>query len=170
MCRVPLSISKGVKYYCYHFTYRFLSKYVHYAADEKSWNFYVMPIDHFLNVLDKGYVGSSVGQVIRPSFAMFNHSCSPNMVRVDRGRWVVAAACAPVPSGQEVVDSYGATYMEEEKEDRVSRLWDSYWFKCTCFACKKRWPTKVCRYPEPCGCMIVSDINIFLNEGNGDEF
>ena len=34
--------------------------------------------------------------------ALFNHSCDPNMVRVDRGRWVVAAACTSIKQGDEV--------------------------------------------------------------------
>ena len=38
-------------------------------------------------------------KVIRPSMAMFNHSCDPNLVRVDRGKWVIAAACTDISKG-----------------------------------------------------------------------
>ena len=31
--------------------------------------------------------------------AMFNHSCDPNMVRVDRGKFVIAAACTDIKIG-----------------------------------------------------------------------
>ena len=75
--------------------------------------------------------------------AMMNHSCSPSLVRVDRGRWMVAAAVSAIKAGEEVSDCYGSTFMEEEREERRSRLWDSYWFKCGCLPCKKKWPTKV---------------------------
>ena len=38
--------------------------------------------------------------------------CHNECFRVDRGRWVVSAACVAVKAGQEVTDSYGSTYME----------------------------------------------------------
>ena len=74
------------------------------------------------------------------------------MVRADRGRWVVAsypqipgrwvvaAACHQVAKGQELMDSYGPTFMEEERDDRRKRLFEDYRFPCRCLACFKKWP------------------------------
>ena len=90
--------------------------------------------------LDSGYTATSMGQVIRPAMALLNHSCNPNIVRADRGRFVVAASCAVIQEGEEVTDSYGNCFMDEEKDDRREKLMKSYWFRCFCLACKKRWP------------------------------
>ena len=55
-------------------------------------------------------------------------------------RWVVAAACHQVGKGLELTDSYGPTFMEEERDDRRKRLFEDYRFPCRCLACVKRWP------------------------------
>ena len=91
--------------------------------------------------------------------AMFNHSCDPNIVRVDNGKWVIAAACTDISkgyhwvgvyifymifyiSGDEVRDSYGSMFSEEEQDERREKLLKNFWFKCLCKACRKRWPTR----------------------------
>ena len=83
-----------------------------------------------------GYSATATGQVIRPSMAMFNHSCNPNMVRIDRGKFVIAAATTDIKEGEEVTDSYGSTFSEEEWEDRRTKLRQDFWFRCPCFACR----------------------------------
>ena len=89
-----------------------------------------------------GYSASSIGQVIRPTMAMFNHSCNPNMVRIDRGKFVIAAAITDIKEGEEVTDSYGSTFTEEEWEDRRAKLRKDFWFSCLCLACRKKWPCR----------------------------
>ena len=42
--------------------------------------------------------------------------------------------------GQELTDSYGPTFMEEERDDRRKRLFEDYRFPCRCLACLKNWP------------------------------
>ena len=101
----------------------------------------------------------SIGQVIRPSMAMFNHSCDPNMVRVDRGKYVIAAACTHIKEGEEVKDSYGSTFSEQELDTRREKLMSDFWFKCLCFACRKRWP---CREDLPCNMFEVFYLKIFF--------
>ena len=39
-----------------------------------------------------------------------------------------------------MTDSYGNCFMDEEKDERREKLMKSYWFRCLCLACKKRWP------------------------------
>ena len=50
------------------------------------------------------FSATSLGQVIRPAMAMFNHSCQPNMVRIDNGKFVLAAATTDIKEGEEVTD------------------------------------------------------------------
>ena len=69
------------------------------------------------------------------------------MVRIDRGKFVIAAATTDIKEGEEVTDSYGSTFSEEEWEDRRAKLRKDFWFSCLCFACKKKWP---CRDDLPC--------------------
>ena len=52
----------------------------------------------------------------------------------------MAAACHQVVKGQELMDSYGPTFMEEERDDRRKRLFEDYRFPCRCLACIKKWP------------------------------
>ena len=52
----------------------------------------------------------------------------------------MAAACHQVAKGQELTDSYGPTFMEEERDDRRKRLFEDYRFPCRCLACIKKWP------------------------------
>ena len=84
-----------------------------------------------------GYSATSIGQVIRPAMAMFNHSCQPNMVRIDNGKFVLAAATTDIKEGEEVTDSYGSTFTEEEWEDRRAKLKQDFWFSCLCLACRE---------------------------------
>ena len=53
---------------------------------------------------------------------------------------MVAAACHQGGKGLELTDSYGPTFMEEERDDRRKRLFEDYRFPCRCLACVKRWP------------------------------
>ena len=59
------------------------------------------------------------------------------------------------PLGDEVRDSYGSMFSEEEQEERREKLWKNFWFKCMCKACRKRWPT---REDLPCNMFEVKDI------------
>jgi hypothetical protein len=64
----------------------------------------------------------------------------PVLVLVQYCRWVVASVCLSVDQGEQVLDSYGPTFMEEEREERRLRLRKDYMFSCGCLACLRRWP------------------------------
>ena len=57
-------------------------------------------------------------------------------------------------SGDEVRDSYGSMFSEEEQEERRDKLQKNFWFKCMCKACRKRWPT---REDLPCNMFEVEE-------------
>ena len=59
-------------------------------------------------------------------------------------------------SGDEVRDSYGSMFCEEEQEERREKLLKNFWFKCLCMACRKRWPT---REDLPCNMFEVESIS-----------
>ena len=50
-------------------------------------------------------------------------------------------------AGEEVTDSYGSTFSEEDWDDRRAKLKKDFWFSCLCLACRKKWP---CRDDLPC--------------------
>ena len=107
------------------------------------------------------------GQVIRPAMAMFNHSCNPNIVRADRGKFVVAAACSSVKEGDEVTDSYGNCFMDEEMDERREKIKKNYWFRCLCLACKKKWP---CQADLAANMFEVREIQLKVPRGETDAY
>ena len=77
------------------------------------------------------------GQAIRPSAALFNHSCDSNMVRADGGRcletvtrsryidyfsFMVGVAARDILAGEEVCDNYGKHFAQSEKKSRQEFL------------------------------------------------
>ena len=81
------------------------------------------------------------GQAIRPTAALFNHSCDPNMVRADGGRsvsvqmdkrfgykdplsFMVGVAARDILAGEEVCDNYGRHYAQSGKKSRQEFLSD----------------------------------------------
>lgn len=86
---------------------------------------------------------------------------------MDRGKWVIAAACTDISKGEEVRDSYGSTFHEEELEDRREKLLKNFWFKCLCKACRKRWPT---REDLPCNMFEVRECQLRVSRAETDAY
>jgi len=64
----------------------------------------------------------SVGQAVRPTAALFNHSCDPNIVRVDSGKVMVGVAGREITAGEEVCDNYGRHYTQTIRDGRQQFL------------------------------------------------
>ena len=56
-----------------------------------------------------------VGRSTNPSLALFNHSCHPNYRRVSHGRVTVGFAVRDIGAGEEITDTYCATFACAEK-------------------------------------------------------
>lgn len=59
-----------------------------------------------------------LGSGLYTTAALFNHSCDPNIMRVNVGRRMVSVACRDILPGQEVMDCYGLPWYTVERERR----------------------------------------------------
>jgi len=81
-----------------------------------------------------------LGSGLYPTAALFNHSCHPNIMRVNVGRRMVSVACRDILPGQEVTDCYGLPWYSVPKEKRNQIQTRFYKFECKCVACEGDWP------------------------------
>ena len=96
-----------------------------------------------MGVVDPQHLqGRSVrGSAIYPDAALFNHSCLPNLARVDHfdgpthlGMQMAYVALHDIPRGEELELSY--TPLEWGLLDRQEYLWEGYKFACSCTRCQ----------------------------------
>ena len=83
-----------------------------------------------------------VGVSLDPSFALLNHSCDPNTIRINCNGRSILIANRTILEGQEVTVTYYDSYVENESEARRSYLKRKYCFDCQCQPCSDQWPTK----------------------------
>nr|CAH7755733.1 unnamed protein product [Callosobruchus chinensis] len=76
--------------------------------------------------------------------SMFNHSCSPNVIRVCYGTVNVMRAIKTIQAGEQLFDNYGYHHAVEPKDSRLRSLRQQYFFNCSCEACEEDWPL----YPD----------------------
>lgn len=81
------------------------------------------------------------GSAIYPNAALFNHSCLPNLARVDHfdgpthlGVQMAYVALHDIPRGEELEISY--TPLEWGLLERQEYLWEGYKFACSCTRCQ----------------------------------
>lgn len=53
------------------------------------------------------------------------------------------------PQGDELLDNYGPSFLEQDVEDRRAALAKQYMFQCECAACRLDWPTLADLPPLP---------------------
>ena len=80
---------------------------------------------------------TTIGCGIHPTLAFFNHSCHPNVVKVQQGRRTVVLAARRIRAGEEVVDNYGPLAFTCAGADRRS---GQLGFTCWCTPCTQGWP------------------------------
>jgi len=83
-------------------------------------------------------IGSGVYPVIG---SFFNHSCTPNTMRVNIGKTNYLISSYPIREGEEVADIYSMHYSEINRDGRRNWLSKNFHFLCSCKACKADWPT-----------------------------
>jgi len=81
-----------------------------------------------------------VGSAFYPNMVLFNHSCCPNTLRINRGRVSYMVAKHTIMPGEEVTDCYGLHHLSTLKEERAPAIQKGFLFTCTCQACEENWP------------------------------
>ncbi|KAG5895072.1 hypothetical protein JTB14_021037 [Gonioctena quinquepunctata] len=92
------------------------------------------------NGLESYYKMARTGVALFPTYAFFNHSCDPSLVRCNVNRTVFVRTIKPIKAGDPVYDNYGQHYLWTKFEDRQKKLLEDYNFKCACIACEEKWP------------------------------
>jgi len=82
----------------------------------------------------------ALGSGLYPTAALFNHSCDPNIMRVNVGKRMVSVACRDIAAGEELVDCYGLPWYKVPKEKRQYTCTRFYKFQCQCVPCEESWP------------------------------
>lgn len=72
--------------------------------------------------------------------SLFNHSCAPNVRRLNVDDKAVIIVTRPIPKGSQLFDSYRANFNNQAKAERQEALMKDYGFKCDCEACTDDWP------------------------------
>lgn len=81
-----------------------------------------------------------IGGGLYPTISLFNHSCSPGVIRYFIGTTMVVRAIRSIPSGEEVSENYGPIFATSPEAERKRKLRLQYWFDCNCEACAAHWP------------------------------
>lgn len=72
--------------------------------------------------------------------SLINHSCSPNVKRLNVDDKVVLIVSRNIKKGEQLFDSYRATFNNQPKSQRQEGLFNDYGFVCDCDACANDWP------------------------------
>ncbi|KAG5874147.1 hypothetical protein JTB14_029457 [Gonioctena quinquepunctata] len=72
--------------------------------------------------------------------SLFNHSCSPNVVRHCYGSTIVLRAIQSIKKGEQCNDNYGYHHALMNKSERRNQLRKQYFFDCNCEVCLHDWP------------------------------
>lgn len=80
-----------------------------------------------------------IGLAVYSRASYFNHSCQPNVTRLNIGRKLVMKSLVRVEKGEEVSDNYGPVFYFKPKDERQRELSARYWFQCKCSACSADW-------------------------------
>lgn len=72
--------------------------------------------------------------------SLLNHSCAPNIKRLNVDEKVVLIVSRPIAQGGQLFDSYRANFNNQPKAQRQTALLKDYGFSCDCEACAANWP------------------------------
>ncbi|KAL9703953.1 hypothetical protein quinque_007471 [Culex quinquefasciatus] len=84
-----------------------------------------------------------------PIMSLMNHSCAPNVDRIDMPSSRAIVVIRPIKKGGQLFDNYGMHYCFAKRDERQSELMDVYYFECKCEACVRNYtiyrllPTKL---------------------------
>lgn len=72
--------------------------------------------------------------------SLLNHSCAPNIKRLNVHDKVVVIVSRPIPKGGQLFDSYRPNFNNQSRAQRQEGLLKDYGFVCECEACINDWP------------------------------
>jgi hypothetical protein len=72
--------------------------------------------------------------------SFLNHSCAPNIRRMNYKNQNVIIVSRPIKAGQQLFDSYRQNFNVQARAERQASLLKDYGFVCDCEACMNNWP------------------------------
>ncbi|CRK92827.1 CLUMA_CG006457, isoform A [Clunio marinus] len=84
--------------------------------------------------------GNEFGAGIFPLSSFFNHSCSPNVMRITVENKLVFIVSRPIEENEQLFVCYRNDFMETSTESRKAELRTKYNFDCVCEACIENFP------------------------------
>lgn len=81
-----------------------------------------------------------IGCSLEPTLVLLNHSCDPNVIRVNNGRDTLMFACRNIAEGEEIFDTYHSMGFQATRSQRQLDLMGKYKFECQCRPCVENWP------------------------------
>lgn len=72
--------------------------------------------------------------------SLLNHSCAPNIKRLNVDDKVVIIVSRTIAKGEQLFDSYRPNFNNQSKAQRQDALMKDYGFICDCEACANDWP------------------------------
>jgi hypothetical protein len=72
--------------------------------------------------------------------SLLNHSCAPNIKRLNVEDKIVLIVSRPISKGEQLFDSYRPNFNNQVKVQRQEALLKDYGFMCDCEACANNWP------------------------------
>lgn len=72
--------------------------------------------------------------------SLLNHSCAPNIKRLNVDEKVVIVVSRPIEKGGQLFDSYRPNFNNQPRAQRQEALLADYGFHCDCEACTNDWP------------------------------
>ncbi|EFA84886.1 hypothetical protein PPL_01879 [Heterostelium album PN500] len=91
---------------------------------------------HEIGITVDEYNYCSIGSAVYEKASLFNHSCQPNVCRINRaGEWgaLEMISLTDIAAGTELVYNY--IQISLPTEDRQSKLSENYFFECKCNGC-----------------------------------
>ncbi|XP_063708861.1 SET and MYND domain-containing protein 4-like [Culicoides brevitarsis] len=79
------------------------------------------------------------GNALMPIMSLLNHSCAPNIYRVNRYGTFAVVVSRNIKAGEQIFDCYGPHHQSHIKYERNQKL-SRFFFTCNCEACAKDYP------------------------------
>jgi len=83
---------------------------------------------------------NEIGAAAYGTLSLLNHSCDPNVVRHYYSNYAVVRSIRTLSAGDEIQDNYGYHYAVMPREERQRKLYNQYYFHCSCLGCQASWP------------------------------
>lgn len=99
------------------------------------------------------------------TMAMVNHSCAPNVQRIQQAGQQVLMVVRPIAKGGQLFDNYGQFYTETGRRERQEHLFSQYGFRCGCVACLDNYPAAK-RLKCKKGCGTVTSLVDLITQAN----